>query len=305
MQKVAEPERVDSANTAADCAVCGAALRGKPAVQLGRACMRTCGVCGSWTYLPRVSAAEQAAIHDNDDYFEHPYFMVRREASPAQRRRCRDVFECLAPALDAAALRGEPILDIGCDTGVFLQGAQEEFGILPIGVDVCRRSVDAARQHGVQAYRATIETAPAELTGLQLITAIDVIEHVSDPGAFLREIRRRLRPGGLVYLETPNIRSVVYRFGGALAALTGGRPAGLIERLFPPQHIQYFTRESLQSLAAGVGLEVVRLRARVLPVAHISASLAALSAITLLQACDRLLGTQILLCAALRRPLES
>ena len=296
-------DAADKATASESCAVCGGPLTPKPAVRFTDASLHACPTCGSWTWLPRATAASQAAIHDNDEYFQHPYFDLRR-AAPAQRRRCRDVFARLAPAVDVAALRGEPLLDVGCDAGTFLQIAREEFGIVPIGVDVSRRAVEVARLQRMDVYRCAIEDAPPELTGFRVITAIDLIEHVPDPGAFLRAILRRLRPGGLAYLETPNIRSLVFRFGQALAALTGSRPAGLIERLFPPQHIQFFTAESLRFLAEKTGFEVVGLRTRSLPPSEISASLAALSAIQVLQTGDRVLGTRILLCATLRRPLE-
>ena len=266
--------------------------------------MRACGACGSWTYLPRMSAAEQAATGEDDGYFEHPYFKLRRQATPAQRRRCRDVFARLSQALDLSALRGEPLLDVGSDTGTFLKMAQEELGIVPVGVDISRRAVEASRKLGVEAYCSAIETAPGELAGFRAITAIDLIEHVPDPAAFLRGIWQRLRPGGVADLETPNIRSLVYRFGQALSNLTGARPAGLIQRLFPPQHVQYFTPSSLRCLAERAGFQVVQLLSRRLPLSDIGASIVPLLAMAALQTGDRFLGTQILLCLTIRRPLE-
>jgi SAM-dependent methyltransferase len=284
------------------CAVCAGVLGQDIVLKLRHYHFRICDRCGSWTCLPRPSAAQQAAIHDNEEYFDHPYFKLRRVITPAQRERCRGVFRCLAAAVDVASLRGERLLDIGCDTGVFLKAAKEEFGIIPVGIDVAARAVEEARRDGIEAYRTRLEEAPAELSGFAASTAIDLVEHVADPAAFLREVRGRLRPGGVVYLETPNIHSAVYRFGRMLAGLSGGRPAGLLERLFPPQHIQYFTAASFGDMAARAGLEVVSVSTRVLPRSHISASPAALLPIALLQAFDRLFRTEILVCSVLRRP---
>ena len=290
-----EPQR-------AACVVCGAALSRNVAVRLGPSFLCSCNHCGSWTYLPRPSAAEQAAIHDNPEYYEHPYFNLRRTITSAQRRRCRDLFARLSTGVESSSLVGERLLDIGCDTGTFLKTASEQFGIVPVGLDVSERAVQEAVQQGVEAYRSKIEDAPAHLADFQVITAIDLLEHVPDPAAFLREVRQRLRPGGVLYLETPNIRSVVYRFGKLLAAVTGGRPAGLIARLFPEQHIQYFTPTSLHSVARKAGYEVVQLGCRVLPASDIAASLVPLLAIGALQAFDRLLKTEILIWAVFRRP---
>ncbi len=109
----------------------------------------------------------------------------------------------------------------------------------------------------------------------------------------------------MLYLETPNIRSTVYRVGQAIFSISGGRPATLLDRLFPSQHIQYFTPESLRRLALDSGFDVVRLSTRRLPSSEIAASTAALLAIGALQAFDRLFATEILIYAVLRRPTRS
>ena len=194
------------------------------------------------------------------------------------------------------------MLDIGCDTGIFLTAAKEESGIVPVGIDVGGRAIAAARSNGIEAYQTTIEDALPSLTGFPLMTAIDLIEHVPSPADFLREVHARLRPGAPVYLETPNIESFVYRFGRALSSLTRGRPAALFARLFPPEHIQYFTARSLAALARMSGFEVVRINARVLPWSDIAASIPTRLALAALQTLDRIAGSEILICAVLRRP---
>lgn len=284
------------------CAVCHAPLSENVAVRLGKSGLYECRSCGSWTLLPRVTASEQAEIHDDADYFEHPYFKLRREITPRIRGRCRDVFARLSSALEIAPLRGERFLDIGCDTGTFLKTAQEEFGIVPVGVDVAERAVRVALSRGVDAFQGRIEKAPAELTGFRAATAIDLIEHVPDPCVFLIEVRKRLRPGGVLYLETPNIRSSVYRFGKLLSSVTGGRPEGLFGRLFPPQHIQYFTPRSLPRLIEDAGFKTVKLGTRVLPAADIAAGFAVKIPLGALQAYDKLLSSEILIWAVLKRP---
>ncbi len=294
----------DHTQEAAACVVCKAALPIVAKVGLRGSYLRECQSCGSWTYLPRTSAEHQAALHDNETYFEHPYFQLRRNATPARRRRCADMFARIGEAVNLASLRGQPWLDIGCDTGLLLKAAQEDLGIIPVGIDVAQRAVEIARQNGVDVHQFSIEEAPPELSGFRVVTAVDLIEHVPDPGQFLRLVHDRVCPGGALYLETPNIRSTVYGFGQALARLTGGRPAGLIERLFPPQHIQYFTADSLAFLAERSGFEVVRLTRRGLPLSDIAASPLARFPIAVLQTLDRLAGTEILLCALLRRPLD-
>lgn len=296
------PEQLQTAEVALSCVICGATLRSQPEVRLGKSHLNACEACGSWTYLPRPSSSEQAELHDTEEYFDHPYFALRRGVSPVLIRRCRGIFARLESEINIAALRGQRLLDVGCDTGGFLQAATQEFGIVPIGIDAASRAVAAARQQGIEAYLTPIERAPEHLKDFRLITVIDLIEHVIDPTGFLREIRERLRPGGLVYLETPNIQSAVYRIGGGLGRLTGRRPTAILERLFPPQHVQYFTVTSLAGLARAVGLEVVRIGTRVLPWRDVAASLPVRAAISAIQLLDRWTGAWILIWATLRRP---
>jgi 2-polyprenyl-3-methyl-5-hydroxy-6-metoxy-1,4-benzoquinol methylase len=303
-QTIPPPLTLQSSGQPAICVVCSSPLHGAPAVKLGKSNLRTCESCGTWTYLPRPDSTQQAAIHDTADYFDHPYFGLRRHLSPAILRRCRNVFARLAGATNIAALRGQRLLDVGCDTGAFLQAAAQEFGVVPVGIDTASRAIAAAQQQGIEAHRTQLESAPDHLQDFPVITAIDVVEHVADPASFLREIRKRLRPGGVVYLETPNIRSSVYRIGRGLSTLTQGRPESFFERLFPPQHIQYFTASSLATLVRTAGFETVTVDTRVLPWDDIAASLPVRAALAVLQALDRLMGDRILICAVLRRPLQ-
>ncbi|HEV2688633.1 MAG TPA: class I SAM-dependent methyltransferase [Bryobacteraceae bacterium] len=300
----AQSPKSDVSATVTPCAVCSSPLRGEPSVRLGKSQLRACESCGSWTYLPRPNSTEQAAIHDTEDYFDHPYFELRRHLSPAVLRRCRHVFARLAKAANIETLRGQRMLDIGCDTGAFLQAAAQEFGVVPVGIDAATRSIATAQQQGIEAYRTPIESAPEHLRDFPVITAIDLIEHVTDPAGFLREIRKRLRPDGVVYLETPNIRSMVYRIGRGLSHLAHGRPESLFERLFPPQHVQYFTLESMAALCRRAGFEIITIDTRALPWDDIAASPPVRAAMATLQMLDRSMGTTILICAVLRRPLE-
>jgi SAM-dependent methyltransferase len=284
------------------CAVCGTSQSGRSIVQLSEGCLKACTKCCSWTYLPRPTGTAQAAIHDTGAYFEHPYFQLRRSIGPQQVRRCRLVFSHLAKAVDISSLRGARMLDVGCDTGGFLVTAAAQFGIIPVGVDVSRMAVGAAAQRGVEVYCTTIEDAPASLTGFALITVIDLIEHVSDPGGFLQNVFRRLQPGGVVYLETPNIQSAVYAAGRMVSLIIRGRKNETLERIFPAQHIQYFTEGGLASLARDCGFEIPWQGNRALPAADISASHPVRAGVAALQMVDRLTRHGILICTVLKRP---
>jgi SAM-dependent methyltransferase len=261
-----------------------------------------CDACHSLVAWPRPTIGEQTALHDNPDYYEHPYFERRRGLTEGVERRCRAAFARIGKGTNLRSLRGERHLDVGCDTGSFLLAAAKVWETVPVGVDVARRSVAEASRRGLEAYCCTLESLPERLADFSVITAIDIVEHVVDPAVFLAEIKRRLRPGGICYLETPNAASKVYRIGRAVSRVSCGRPAWVFERLFPSEHIQYFSREGLLALADRSGLEVVSLSHRELPLADIGASLPVGLALSAVQMLDVFAGERLLLCMVIRRP---
>ena len=260
-----------------------------------------CTACQSWTLVPRPTPERQLAIHNDPNYFEHPYFRDRRTARRALEHRCRQAFRRIGRATDLASLRGQRLLDIGCDTGAFLRLAADEYGMHPVGIDVAGAAVRQANDDGIEAYETDLEHASADLSDFALVTAIDLLEHVTEPAALLREARRRLRPGGVLYIETPNVRSAIYRVGAVLCSVTGARPRPTFERLFPLQHIQYFTAEALAHLAGECDLEVVSVDARKLPASHIGTSTPVKMGLGALQLVDSVSHDWVLLCAVLRR----
>lgn len=269
-------------------------------LSLGAVRLHRCTTCGTVTQFPRPSAADQAGLHDTAEYFEHPYFELRRNASHLTDRRCRRVFAGLSGA-GALSFSGRRLLDVGCDTGAFLESAARLFGVVPVGIDVAARAVASASGRGIECYRADIEHLTEDIGKFDIITALDVIEHVADPLAFLFGIQRLLVPGGIAYIETPNISSMVYRIGRTLLTLSRSAPSSFRERLFPPQHIQYFTQGGVRALASQSGLEAVQVSTRILPFSDIASSLVIRLGLAGLQTIDQVTREMILICAALRK----
>lgn len=292
-----------SGDAGTDCVVCGAAALGRPAVRIRQAVLRPCRTCGSWTYLPRPTQSELTSYHDEADYFAHPYFQLRREAILATEARCRQTFQRIQRAAPALRLDGAKALDVGCDVGLFVAASARLFRTEPFGVDVSSRAVNEAARRGVDAHLGTLDSAPPRFSHFDVITAIDLIEHVADPADLFSAIHDRLRPGGVAYVETPNTRSAIYVIGRVVSGLTGGRPRGAMDRLFPPEHVQYYSKAGLAAVATRAGLEVISAATRRLPMPDIAVDVPLKIALGAAQGADLLTGEAALLWGVLRRPL--
>ena len=94
------------------------------------------------------------------------------------------------------------ILDVGCGTGANLK-MLATFG-RTAGVDISPQAVDFCRERGLDSVKlGAIEDLPYESDSFELVTALDVIEHLDDDVAGLREMRRVLRRDGRLLLFVP------------------------------------------------------------------------------------------------------
>jgi SAM-dependent methyltransferase len=100
------------------------------------------------------------------------------------------------------AKRKPRILDVGCGTGANLQ-MLSQFGAAE-GVDVSSEALEFCRARGLaRVKQGAAETLPYEDASFDLVTGLDVVEHLDDDLSGLREMRRVLRPGGRALLFVP------------------------------------------------------------------------------------------------------
>lgn len=109
-----------------------------------------------------------------------------------------------------AALDGARVLDVGCGGGI-LSEALAKRGANVVGIDLAGDSIDAARAHANEAglaidYRLTsAETLAATEPGAyDVVTCLELLEHVPDPGSIVAACARAVRPGGWVFFSTIN-----------------------------------------------------------------------------------------------------
>ena len=104
-------------------------------------------------------------------------------------------------------LAGQRALDVGCGAGLLCEPLAR-LGAQVTGVDAAEENVDAARAHARGAGLAIEyrwgDVGQLGLADYDLVTAMEVIEHVADKPAFLAALAAALKPGGLMILSSPN-----------------------------------------------------------------------------------------------------
>ncbi|MEL7199699.1 MAG: bifunctional 2-polyprenyl-6-hydroxyphenol methylase/3-demethylubiquinol 3-O-methyltransferase UbiG [Pseudomonadota bacterium] len=159
--------------------------------------------------------------------------------------------------LEAKPLTGMTALDIGCGAGLVCEPLAR-LGASMTGVDAAADNVAAASAHaegsGLDIRYMAGEVASLDIGTFNLVTSLEVIEHVADKQQFLRDVKERLAPGGLLIMSTPN------RTAASRVLLVGAAEAiGYVPR--GTHHWKDFIKpEELEDLLDSVGLEVITRR---------------------------------------------
>lgn len=157
-------------------------------------------------------------------------------------------------ATDSRALRplaGRHALDVGCGAGLLAEPLAR-LGAAVTGVDAAAENIAVAQEHatasGLAIAYAHGDVATLGLTGFDLVTSMEVIEHVADKAAFLAALAGALGEGGLMILSTPN-RTAASR----VLMVEAAERIGMVPR--GTHHWDDFvTPIELHDLLAGVGL---------------------------------------------------
>jgi 2-polyprenyl-3-methyl-5-hydroxy-6-metoxy-1,4-benzoquinol methylase len=109
---------------------------------------------------------------------------------------------------------GGALLDVGCGDGSFLALARACGWQQVLGLEPDPKAARLASQTGVRVIEGGLEVLASQSDAFDVITLSHVIEHVHDPLLMLRACHRLLKPGGQLWLETPNVSSLGHRVFG-------------------------------------------------------------------------------------------
>ena len=140
------------------------------------------------------------------------------------------------------------LLEVGSGEGFFLNQAKAHNWNV-YGTEFIDRFIQRCRERGIIMHKGKLDVSNYAPQSMDIIIWIEVLEHINDPVEELKKFRTLLRPGGIVYLTTPNFNSISRH--------------SLKERLnliSYPNHLAYYTPATLKYLFEHNGFKKVRIQ---------------------------------------------
>lgn len=217
------------------CNLCGQA-DAKPFTRRGGFQVVSCARCGLVYVNPRLGAEAIVAHYNGDESSRIRYYL---DAEPADRRSFGEVLDRAERLLG----RKGDLLDVGTNVGTCLALARER-GWRPRGVELNAHAARHCREErGLDVVTGTLDDEPFAPESFDAILMGDVIEHLPDPRASLRQVAALLRPGGALLVSTPDIT----------------RWAARLLQVKPLEHLYYFTPATMTDALGQAGLDVVEI----------------------------------------------
>ena len=139
------------------------------------------------------------------------------------------------------------LLDVGFGAGLILDAGRRA-GWIVSGTELSSSAVAAAAARGLDVVLGSLEEARFPEGAFDVVTVAEVLEHLIDPLSLLLEVRRVLRPGGLLWATTPHASGLSARILGTRWSVVS-----------PQEHVQLFTTAGMRSLLHRAGFRDLRL----------------------------------------------
>ena len=233
-----------------NCPACEADAPSQAAFEKFGFSFRRCQRCRTLYMSPRPRAELMAEYYANSENYAYWAKYIFPASEDSRREKIHRPW--LERTLDIAARHGVPsgtLVEVGPGFGTFAALATQSRKFERVlAVEPTPQMAQACRARGVQVVEKRIEDAASELRGADILVSFEVIEHLFDPAAFVRECARVLQPGRLLILSCPNGLGFDIEMLGAKALAVDA------------EHVNLFNPASLGALLERHGFAVLESR---------------------------------------------
>jgi 2-polyprenyl-3-methyl-5-hydroxy-6-metoxy-1,4-benzoquinol methylase len=200
--------------------------------------------CGVVYRQSVVTGEAYEALYQNNETMETPFYLTNKLASDPNKEPMPTYARGLT-RLNQLKAPGK-LLDVGCSYGAFMQMARDA-GWNVTGVELNTKTAEFARdERGFEVFNGTIEQAAYPDGTFDAVTMWDVIEHLDDPVATLKEVHRVLVPGGLFFVFTINQQSLLNTTGQLLYRMSLRRWKHLMALFYDIHHNFFFSPDTIR-----------------------------------------------------------
>lgn len=230
-----------------NCPICGNSDQYKILYEIdnGKRKVLRCS-CSHQLICPRPTEEDRLKIYDDNEYY----------TSWGVKEQFQQIFDLklktcsrlvgIADKYVASSKNKKRLLDIGCAFGYMLEAAGR-YGYEPHGLEISSAADEALRM-GYSVQKTALEDAVFPAGYFDLITGIDIIEHIPYPEKWLSECKSLLKKGGILLLVTPNCESL---------------PARMKKNKwhhYNIEHLHYYSPNTIERLFKKAGFEVITTR---------------------------------------------
>lgn len=208
---------------------------------------KDCSDCGTLYINPRPTPEHLEQFYKQSKNYEYWNTHIFPASSEVRRTRIfKPRVQKVKEICAGLGIKPQTLVEVGAGFGLFCDEVQKDgFAATVIAVEPTPSLAETCRGRGLTVMESTIEKATFAPESVDVLCSFEVIEHLFNPGAFIEQCSRFIKPGGLVILSNPN--------GKGFDVVVSPEHSTTVD----VEHLNYFNPASMEKLFAPYGFDII------------------------------------------------